>query len=135
LSADARYSFSVRVYWEDTDASGIVYYANYLRFLERARTEWLRVKGYDQNELARRHGVVFVVRAVALDFLRPAWLDDALSVTVALTRLGPASVDLDQRIEREGEGLVAGTVKLACVRIGAFQPVRIPRELYAAFVG
>ena len=135
MSADARYSLSVRVYWEDTDASGIVYYANYLRFLERARTEWLRVKGYDQNELARRHGVVFVVRSVALDFLRPARLDDALSVTVEITRRGSASVDLDQRIEREGEALVAGNVKLACVRIGAFQPARIPRELYAAIIG
>ena len=135
LSADSRYSLSVRVYWEDTDASGIVYYANYLRFLERARTEWLRVKGYEQNELARRHSVVFVVRAVALDFLRPARLDDALSVSVVVTRLGPASIDLDQRIERDGEGLGAGTVKLACVRIGTIQPARIPRELYAAFVG
>ncbi len=135
MSANARYSLPVRVYWEDTDASGIVYYANYLRFLERARTEWLRAKGYDQDELGRRHGIVFVVRAVALDFLRPARLDDTLSVSVALTRLGPASVDLDQRIERASERLVAGAVKLACVRIGAIQPARIPRELYSALEG
>ena len=130
-----RYSLSVRVYWEDTDAAGIVYYANYLRFLERARTEWLRDKGYDQNELGQRFGIVFVVRSIALDFQRPARLDDCLDVTLALTRFGPASVDLDQRIERDGEALVAGTVRLACVRIGAFQPARIPRELYTALVG
>ena len=129
------FSLPIRVYWEDTDAAGIVYYANYLRFLERARTEWLRGRGYDQHELARRHGVVFVVRSIALEFLRPARLDDELGATVALTAIAAASIDLAQRIERARECLLAGEVKLACVKIAAFQPARIPRELRDLIVG
>jgi acyl-CoA thioester hydrolase len=123
------------VYWEDTDAAGIVYYANYLRFLERARTEWLRAKGYDQQELARRHDVVFVVRAIAIDFIRPARLDDELDVTVDVARIGAAGIDLDQHVVRASERLVKAGVQLACVRIAAFRPARIPRELRDAIVG
>lgn len=134
LRAGAPFAFPVRVYWEDTDAAGIVYYANYLRFLERARTEWLRAKGYDQQALARRHEVVFVVRSIALEFLRPARLDDALSVSVALQRIEGAAIDLSQRIERAGACLVKGDVKLACVRIAAVQPARIPREIRDALL-
>ena len=129
------FRFPVRVYWEDTDAAGIVYYANYLRFLERTRTEWLRAKGYDQHDLARRHGVVFVVRSVAIEFFKPARLDDELVVSAALAQIGAASIELEQRIERAGACLAAGEVKLACVRIAAFQPARIPRELRDAIVG
>ena len=134
MSASAQFTFAVRVYWEDTDAAGIVYYANYLRFLERARTEWLRTKGYDQRELSRRHDVVFVVRSSNLEFLRPARLDDNLIVTVNLVRLGAGSFDLQQHVERDRETLVTAEVKIACVRIGAMQPVRIPRELRDAFM-
>ena len=133
-SAGTPFRLQVRVYWEDTDAAGIVYYANYLRFLERARTEWLRAKGYDQHELARRHGIVFVVRSIALDFLKPARLDDDLVVSASLAQISAAALDLEQRIERAGTCLAAGEVKLACVRIAAFQPARIPRELRDAIV-
>ena len=123
------FTWPVRVYWEDTDAAGIVFYANYLRFLERARTEWLRAKGYDQHALAERHGVVFVVRSMALEFLRPARIDEELSATVALTALDAATIRLTQRIERSSECLLTAEVKLACVKIATFQPARIPREL------
>jgi len=124
-----------RVYWEDTDGGGIVYYANYLKFLERARTEWLRSLGYDQTALARREQVVFVVRSVAVEFLRPARLDDQLSIGVAMVRCGASIIELEQWIERENERLVSADVKLACVRIAAFQPVRIPRALREVFAG
>jgi acyl-CoA thioester hydrolase len=125
----------IRVYWEDTDAAGIVYYANYLRFLERARTEWLRARGFDQRELAQRLGIAFVVRAIALEFLRPARLDDELAVGVVLAGSSAATIELRQAIERGKEVLVEGNVKLACVRIAAFQPTRIPRELRDAMFG
>ena len=134
MSDSAQFALLVRVYWEDTDAAGIVYYANYLRFLERARTEWLRAKGYDQHELSRRHAIVFVVRSTAVDFLRPARLDDDLRVTVDVVHLGAGSLDLRQHIERDNQTLVTAEVKIACVRIAAFQPVRIPRELRAALM-
>jgi acyl-CoA thioester hydrolase len=119
----------VRVYWEDTDAGGIVYYANYLRFLERARTEWLRSLGWDQGTLANEYGVLFVVRSAALDFLRPARLDDVLRVEVAVAATGAATIEFEQRIERCSEVLVTARVKIACVRIAAFQPARIPRKV------
>lgn len=134
MSESVPFALRLRVYWEDTDAAGIVYYANYLRFLERARTEWLRTKGYDQRGLSQRHGIVFVVRSSNLEFLRPARLDDDLIVTVNLVRLRAGSFDLRQHVERDSETLVTAEVKIACVRIGAIQPVRIPRELRDAFI-
>jgi acyl-CoA thioester hydrolase len=135
LNDSAVFRFKLRVYWEDTDGAGIVYYANYLKFLERARTEWLRTLGFGQSELAERHGVVFVVRSVAVEFLRPARLDDEIEVTVFQPRLGASTVELDQFVERGNERLVSAGVKLACVRIAAFQPARIPRALRAVFAG
>ena len=118
-----------RVYWEDTDASGVVYYANYLRFLERARTEWLRSLGCEQVTLEHEAGVGFVVRALTAEFLRPARLDDEISIDVWVVRIGASMVEMQQSIARGNERLVQAGVKLACVRIAAFQPVRIPRVL------
>lgn len=126
-----RFRLEQRVYWEDTDAGGIVYYANYLKFLERARTEWLRAHGYDQGELARREGVVFVVRSVNIDFLRPARLDDRIVVRIQTVDTGASVVLLRQSIERADERLVSADVKLACVKLDALQPARIPRALRA----
>jgi len=131
----ARFLFTQRVYWEDTDASGIVYYANYLKFLERARTEWLRSLGQEQTTLAREARVAFVVRAIAVDFLRPARLDDELTIDVASVTIGASTIALEQSIERANERLVHAVVKLACVRIAAFQPVRIPRALRELICG
>ena len=94
------FSLKQRVYWEDTDAGGVVYYANYLKFLERARTEWLRSLGHDQGELARRDGVVFVVRSANVDFIRPARLDDEIVASIATVEAGASVVLLRQYIER-----------------------------------
>jgi len=127
-SAD-RFRHEQRIYWEDTDAGGIVYYANYLKFLERARTEWLRSHGYDQGELARREGVVFVVRSVNIDFLRPARLDDWIVVRIETVEAGASVVLLRQSIERSNERLASAVVKLACVKLGSLQPARIPKAL------
>ena len=124
-----------RVYWEDTDGGGVVYYANYLKFLERSRTEWLRSMGYEQSALARREQIVFVVRSLAVEFLRPARLDDELSIGVAAARCGASIIEIEQWIERENERLVSAAVKLACVRIAAFRPVRIPRALRETLSG
>jgi len=126
------FELSVRVYWEDTDGAGIVYYANYLKFMERARTEWLRLRGFGQSELAQRFGLAFVVRRAELDFLRPARLDDVLRVSAVVARLGAASVAFEQTIRRGEERIVAGRLELACVNIAAVSPARIPAPLRAA---
>lgn len=123
-----------RVYWEDTDAGGIVYYANYLKFLERARTEWLRANGYGQHELAQREGVVFVVRSVNVDFLRPARLDDLIVVRIESAEVGASVVKLRQSVERANERIATADVKLACVKLDALQPARIPSALRSILV-
>lgn len=129
-----RFRHTQRVYWEDTDAGGIVYYANYLRFLERARTEWLRAHGYGQRELAHEQGVVFVVRSVNVDFLRPARLDDLIVVRIESVEVGASVVKLRQSIERTNERIVIADVKLACVKLDALQPARIPSALRSILV-
>lgn len=120
------FSWPVRVYYEDTDAGGVVYYANYLRFLERARTEWLRALGFEQTALAAVHRVVFVVRAISLDYLKPSRIDDALSVSVEQVETGASRIALVQRVTRGGDELVTARVELACVNTETFRPVRIP---------
>ena len=121
----------MRVYYEDTDSGGVVYYANYLRFLERARTEWLRALGFEQTALAAVHGVVFVVRSISLDFLKPARFDDALEVTVESVETGASLIELVQHVQRGGERLVTARVELACVNTATFKPVRIPGPVIA----
>ncbi|HEY5700866.1 MAG TPA: tol-pal system-associated acyl-CoA thioesterase, partial [Gammaproteobacteria bacterium] len=106
----------VRVYYEDTDAAGLVYYANYPKFMERARTEWLRALGFEQTDLRDRHGIVFAVSRMEVDFLKPARFNDTLSVTVEIARAGRASLDLMQRVVRGAEELVCrGNIRIACV--------------------
>lgn len=109
------HTFPIRVYYEDTDAAGIVYYANYLKFAERARTEALRLGGVDQSELLRDTGIGFVVRKCTADFLKPAMLDDLLTIETRLTDIGKVSVHMQQIIRRGEEKLVALEVKLAVV--------------------
>jgi acyl-CoA thioester hydrolase len=123
------FSWPVRVYYEDTDAGGVVYYANYLRFLERARTEWLRALGFEQTELAERLKVVFLVHALAIDYHRPSLFNDRLQVTVELAKVGASQVVVAQRVLREENLLVAAEVKLACVSAATLKPVRIPQPL------
>jgi len=123
------YSFPVRVYFENTDAGGVVYHGEYLKFLERARTEWLRHLGFDHQALARNHRAVFIVTSVVADFLKPARLDDTLAVSVQLESLGKARCVFAQEVRREDEVLVKAKVTVACVTGEAFKPVEIPEAL------
>lgn len=119
----------VRVYYENTDAGGVVYHADYVAFMERARTEWLRNLGYDNSGLARDHGVVFAVRRTEVDFIKPAFLDDALTVTAEVSKRGRASLEFEQLVLRDGEILCRGIVKLVCVACESFRPTAIPAVL------
>lgn len=126
----------VRIYYEDTDAGGVVYYANYLRFFERCRTEWLRSLGQEQADLLARHDIAFVVKAVEADYKRPARLDDALEVSLRLLNLGRARMQFEQWVERidangARETLVTGKVTLACVNLKTLRPVSIPEWLHS----
>jgi len=123
------FSWPVRVYYEDTDLGGVVYYANYLKFLERARTEWLRALGVEQTVLAAKHQVIFVVRSITLEYLRPAAFNDELVVTVELEETGAVQIRLLQRVTRGAEELATARVRIACVNTATFRPVRIPRPL------
>ena len=126
------FSWPVRIYWEDTDAGGVVYYANYLRFLERARTEWLRSLDIDQSQVRDEHGVVFVVREVAIEYLAPAKLDDELESRIDAVERRSASMTFAQRILRRIDGavLVTAQVRVACVAADGFKPRRIPESLF-----
>lgn len=123
------FSWPVQVYWEDTDAGGVVYYANYLRFLERARSEWLRALGIHQAELAAQEDVLFVVRRVEADYLKPARFDDALAVQCRISEMGRASLTMVQQVLRGDEVLLSARVKLACVSASGMRPAKIPFHL------
>lgn len=125
---DGLFAWPVRVYYEDTDSGGVVYYANYLKFMERGRTEWLRAHGFEQTEVARDHGVIFVVRKVLVEYLRPARFNDLLRVTVKPVEIGRVKIDFEQTVEREGV-LVKGNVQIACVAADGFKPVAIPAAI------
>ncbi len=124
-------SLSIRVYWEDTDAGGVVFYANYLKFFERARTEWLRALGIEQRALQENTGSIFVVADVALRYLAPAKLDDLLTVTVKVLEVGKASIALEQQAWRGDVLLTAGTVRVGCVNAASLRPCRIPPQVAA----
>ena len=123
----------LRVYWEDTDAGGVVFYANYLKFFERARTEWLRSLGHQQEALRVATGVVFIVTDTAVRYIRPARLDDLIAVTVDVQHAGRAQMTIAQqawRLGTEGEQLLAeGTIRIGCVDAGTFKPQRIPNSI------
>ena len=120
---------ATRVYWEDTDAGGIVYYANYLKFFERARTEWLRSRGIQQQQMRERDGTMFIVSQTALRYHRPAHLDDLLEVTVAVRHAARASLQLEQQALRGRELLADGTIRIACVDAPSLKLRRIPAEI------
>ncbi len=128
------FHWPVRVYWEDTDAGGVVYYANYLKFMERARTEWLRGLGFEQNSLRDESGVVFVVRRVEVDYVSPARLDDQIDVSVIPHQFGGASLSVKQTLSRGSTVLVAAQVKLACINATSFKPAKIPQPILQALV-
>jgi acyl-CoA thioester hydrolase len=129
--AGATHRIPVRVYYEDTDAAGVVYYANYLRYMERARTEWLSALGHDLAELERREGVVFVVHRVEIDFRQPARLGDRLEATLALVELHRASMQVTQDVLRDGRTLTHARVAVACLDRASWRPARIPAALRA----
>ena len=122
--------YPVRVYWEDTDAGGIVYYANYLKFMERARTEWLRALGCDQVRLRDRHRLQFVVSRASVEFRHPARFDERLDVGVRVVRMRRASVEIAQDVRRDGsELLCSADVRIGCVDADTFRPRGIPLDL------
>ncbi|MBI3570983.1 MAG: tol-pal system-associated acyl-CoA thioesterase [Gammaproteobacteria bacterium] len=123
------FSIPIRVYYEDTDAGNVVYYANYLKFMERARTEWLRALGFEQDELSRRDGVLFAVRSAQLDFLKPARFNDLLQATVRVSQRGKASITFVQEIRRDEFILCEGEVKVACLDAATFTPRPIPEGI------
>jgi acyl-CoA thioester hydrolase len=125
-----RFEFPCRIYWEDTDAGGVVYYANYLKFMERCRTEWLRALGIDQYRLRRERQLQFVVVRVVVDFLRPAVLNDEVLVTAELERLGGATISFKQTIMCGETQLIDATTRVACLDSGTLKPRAIPRDLF-----
>jgi acyl-CoA thioester hydrolase len=135
-----RFSWPVRVYWEDTDAGGIVYYANYMKFMERARTEWLRALGVDQVRLKEDHGLMFVVVDIEAHYRRPARYGDQLQVTCKVRETSRASLTLDQEVYRAAQGcagaadarelLLDGRVRAACLDAQSYRPRPLPQELW-----
>ena len=120
-----------RVYWEDTDAGGVVYYANYLKFMERCRTEWLRFLGVDQHRLRLDRGLQFAVVSVTVDFLLPAILNDEIIVTAELERLSGATISFKQTIMRGEAQLIDASTRVACLDSGTLKPRAIPTDLFS----
>ena len=129
MTAPQPFALPVRVYYEDTDASGVVYYANYLKFMERARTEWLAALGFPLAAFEREYGVVFVVHRCEIDFRQPARLNDALAVTVEVEQRGASRLVAAQEVRRHETVLASARITLACVDAGCWRPVRIPVPL------
>jgi acyl-CoA thioester hydrolase len=130
MSEQQVYAMPIRVYFQDTDAGGVVYHASYVNFMERARTEWLREHcGYSNGGLLKEFGAVFVVRSLKLDYLKPALLDDLLTVTAEVRETGRSRVLLGQTVLRGEEVLAEGEVHLVCVTLDGFRPVRVPDVL------
>ncbi len=124
------FSINCRVYWEDTDAGGVVYYANYLKFMERCRTDWLRALGIDQLRLRTERQLQFAVVNVVVDFLRPAVLNDEILVTAELVRLSGATIHFKQAILRGGVRLIDASARVACLESGTLKPRPIPKDLF-----
>jgi acyl-CoA thioester hydrolase len=125
------FTWTVRVYYEDTDAGGIVFYANYLKFFERARTEWLRGAGIGQQELLEQQGAVFVVKNVSLDYHAPARLDDEVTLTLTVEKVGRASVQFAQQAWRGAQLLTSASVKIGCVDAATMRPRSLPDQTAA----
>jgi len=126
------FSFRIRVYWEDTDAAGIVFYANYLKFFERARSEWLRSLGFEQESLRAVEGIAFVVAETSVRYRLPARLDDVIDVSVEVRHRGQASLEVAQRALRGNELMAEGTIRIGCIELGTFRPRRFPNDILFA---
>lgn len=125
----SKFSWPVRVYYEDTDAGGVVYHANYLNFMERARTEWLRALGFEQTELKNSHGIIIVVHSLSITFNKPAYFNDMLEIHCDIVKIGHGSIELAQTIMRDGTKLISAHVKAAFVNAASFKPVGIPAHI------
>ncbi len=134
MTSASVFAWSIRVYFQDTDAGGVVYHASYVNFMERARTEWLRSCGYSNAGLMHTFGLLFVVRSLKLDYLKPALLDDMLAATAQIAEVGRSRLLLKQTILRDGVVLTVGEVELVCVEKESFRPMRIPEVLRANWV-
>ena len=130
MSSSLRFARAYSVYWEDTDAGGVVYYANYLKFMERCRTDWLRALDIDQQRLRAERQVQFAVVNIQVDFLRPAVLHDEILVTATLERLAGATIHFEQTIMRGDEQLIDASVRVACLDSGTLKPRAIPKDLF-----
>jgi acyl-CoA thioester hydrolase len=125
----SKFRWQVRVYYEDTDLGGVVYYANYLKFMERARTEWLRDAGVEQDALLREHGLLFVITACDIRYHAPARFNDRLDVTVVPVKRGKARFKVAQQVLRDGDLLVEARIDAACIDAATFRPRAIPDNL------
>jgi len=123
------FDWPVRVYYEDTDAGGVVFYANYLKFYERARTEMLRAMGFEQDELIAKESIIFVVRSVQVDYLMPAKFNEMLQVTATISHVKSASLTFEQTVMREGKLLSKATIRIACLDSNTMRPKVIPNIL------
>ncbi|WP_037253293.1 tol-pal system-associated acyl-CoA thioesterase [Roseobacter sp. SK209-2-6] len=124
------HQFPLRVYYEDTDMGGVVYYANYLRFIERARSDWVRNLGNDQNAM-RDEGLIWVVQRVEADYIQPAKFDDVLLVETEVLKVSPARLVMGQEVSRDGEVLFRAKVNVACIQAESGRPQRLPAEIRA----
>ncbi len=127
----SKFIWPVRVYYEDTDSGGVVYHANYLKFMERARTEWLRALGFEQDTLKNEQGIIFAVRAISVDFRKPARFNQLLEVSAKVIQHGKASLSFEQHIRHNNELLCSGQVRLACLDAATLKAHPIPRHLLA----
>lgn len=129
-----RFTWPVRVYYEDTDAGGVVYHSNYLNFMERARTEWLRALGFEQTEVKEALGVIIVVHSLSIAFKSPAYFNDLLEVHCDITKIGRGSIEIAQMITRNGLLLIDAHVKAAFVNAATFKPLGIPEKIKEAML-
>ncbi|PKO47189.1 MAG: tol-pal system-associated acyl-CoA thioesterase [Betaproteobacteria bacterium HGW-Betaproteobacteria-22] len=128
------FTWPVRVYYEDTDAGGVVYHSNYLNFMERARTEWLRALGFEQTDLKDSLGIVIVVHSLSIVFKSPAYFNDLLAVHCDIAKIGKSSIEIAQKITSDAKTLVNAHVKVAFVRADTFKPVGIPEQIKQAML-
>ena len=131
---DAAHAWPVRVYYEDTDAGGVVFYANYLKFMERGRTEWLRTFGIHQQALAHSTGIAFVVSQLNMRYFLPARLDDSLIIQTLITQVGRASLHFAQRVLRQQQTLAEGQIRVGCVDLKSMKPTALPASLHRKIV-
>lgn len=124
-----QFTWPIRVYYEDTDSGGVVYHSNYLNFMERARTEWLRALGFEQTQLKDQHGLIIVIHSLSMQFKKPAYFNDMLAVRCELSELGRSSLIMQQSISRDGLVLIEAQVKAAFVDAVSFKPIGVPDEM------